>query len=144
MKKISAVLVCLIFLVSCSSVPKEIGMKGQFFHNCPNSPNCVSTMEKRKGYYIAPIKYSLSKEDAFKKMLVVINAMNKVTILKQTPSYIHAVFRTPLMNFADDVEFYFPEKVQVIHLKSASRIGFSDMGVNRKRVESIRKRFRMK
>jgi len=141
MKKKIILLLIVLIIVSCSSGPKKIGMRGRFFQACPGTPNCVSSMDKRRNHYVAPINYTISNEDAFKRLIVVLNSMNKVTVLKQTPTYVYVVFRTPLMNFKDDVEFYLPSFSKIIHIRSASRIGFSDMGANRKRVELIRKRF---
>ena len=70
----------------------------------------------------------------------VITAQKGATIISVQPDYLRAEFRSAIMGFVDDVEFYFPAS-PVIHLRSASRLGYSDLGVNRKRIESIRKLF---
>ena len=71
----------------------------------------------------------------------VVGAMNGATIIKSEPMYVYAQYRTPLMKFIDDVEFVLDAPNQVIHMRSASRIGRSDLGANRKRLELIRSRF---
>jgi uncharacterized protein (DUF1499 family) len=57
---------------------------------------------------------------------------------EQTDDYIHALSKSRIFKFVDDVEFYLPPNESVIHLRSASRVGESDLGVNRRRVEQIR------
>ena len=110
---------------------------------CPASPNCVSTQADPSDHvhYIEPIHYTITRAQAKEALLRAILEIKKVAILTNTDDYIHAEFRTPLMNFTDDVEFYFPENERVIHFRSASRIGYGDIGTNRKRMEDVRKRF---
>lgn len=113
---------------------------------CPASPNCVSTQAdpSDKVHYIEPIRYTTTRQQAKDAILESILEIKKVTIITNTDDYIYAEFRTPLMNFTDDVEFYFPDNEPVIHFRSASRIGYGDMGTNRKRMEDVRKRFMQK
>ncbi len=59
-------------------------------------------------------------------------------MIEQTNNYIHTLSRSRIFKFVDDVEFYFPPNESVIHLRSASRVGQSDLGVNRRRLEQIR------
>ena len=56
------------------------------------------------------------------------------------PDYLYAEYSSALFGFVDDVEFYFPPETHIIHVRSASRLGHSDLGVNRKRIEAIRAR----
>lgn len=67
--------------------------------------------------------------------------MERTNIVTETDNYFHAEFKSALMGFVDDSEFYHDEREDVIHVRSASRVGYSDFGVNRRRVESIRERF---
>ena len=69
-----------------------------------------------------------------------IESIKNTTIIKETENYLRIECKSAMMGFVDDMEFYFPEE-KVIHLRSASRIGYSDFGVNRKRAEKIRELF---
>ena len=92
---------------------------------------------------IDPIQYQGSREDAIAVILELLAAPNreKITVITSTDEYVHAVFITPIMRFKDDVEFYLPEGEGIIHFRSASRIGQSDLGKNRERMETFRKAF---
>ena len=109
--------------------------------DCPDSPNCVSSQADNYGHKTDPIRYTTSTVEAKAKLMGVLAAMPRVAIIVEQPNYVHAEFRTALVNYTDDVEFYFDEQNKIIHLRSASRLGYYDLGVNRKRVEEIRKRF---
>ena len=67
--------------------------------------------------------------------------MKRTSIITQKDNYIHTTFKSRIFRFVDDIEFYFDDKEKLIHFKSASRVGRNDLGVNRKRMEEIRKRF---
>ncbi|MEN6507422.1 MAG: DUF1499 domain-containing protein, partial [Smithella sp.] len=69
------------------------------------------------------------------------SGMKRIKIVAEKEDYLHAEAKSLIFRFVDDVEFYFPANEKIIHVRSASRVGYSDMGVNRKRVEEIRKRF---
>ena len=84
-----------------------------------------------------PIKYSSSLEEAKEKILKIIKSLKRTRIKMKTVNYIHAEFRTAVFRFVDDVEFYFDDSEKNIHFRSAARLGYSDMGVNRKRMENI-------
>ena len=112
------------------------------FTPCPDSPNCVSSMEHNEAHFIAPIVYDGSLGSAKKTMLTVIDSMKRSRVVKKSENYIHAEFRSLIFRFVDDVELYFPANASVIHIKSASRTGYSDFGTNRRRLEEIRKRFK--
>jgi uncharacterized protein (DUF1499 family) len=107
---------------------------------CPSSPNCVSTLADPmdKEHYISPYEYDVSRQEAYDALLSYLKSEKGVQIVENKDSYIHAVFTTKIMRFKDDVEFHFPEGSQRVDLKSASRIGYGDMGKNRKRMEEIR------
>jgi uncharacterized protein (DUF1499 family) len=70
-----------------------------------------------------------------------LSGMKRTTIVAEKEDYLHAEAKSLIFRFVDDVEFYFPVDQNIIHVRSASRVGQSDMGVNRKRVEEIRWRF---
>ena len=70
-----------------------------------------------------------------------ITGMNGTTIVTRDERYLHAEFRTPWLGFIDDIEFLVDTTRGVIHGRSASRRGYSDLGTNRARVEAIRAAF---
>ena len=108
---------------------------------CPKSPNCVSSLSEDKSHYVAPLTYEATLEEAREKLISVMNSMKRSKIVTAEIDYIHATFKSALFGFVDDVEFSFNDQKKIINLRSASRMGYSDLGVNRKRVEEIRKRF---
>jgi len=113
------------------------------FAPCPASPNCVSTQAPvgDAEHYIEPIAYTGSLANARHHLLTVIGSMPLMTLVVDEPDYLHVEFRTRLMRFVDDVEFYLDDAAHLIHFRSASRMGHSDVGVNRKRMEEIRQGF---
>lgn len=111
---------------------------------CPKTPNCVSSVDTDRRHYVRPLQYSDKSEDARGRLLAIISEIERSRIVKADAKFIHAEFTSRLFRFIDDVEFYFDDLEKVIHLKSASRTGLYDLGINRRRVESIRKRFENK
>ncbi|MEE9913146.1 MAG: DUF1499 domain-containing protein [Deltaproteobacteria bacterium] len=108
---------------------------------CPKTPNCVSSQADDPEHAIAPLTYSDSRAEAKARLLKVLTEMKRTTIVADQDDYIHAEARSLIFRFVDDVEFAFSASGKVIHVRSASRVGSSDLGVNRKRVEEIRRRF---
>mgnify|MGYP001823883368 FL=1 len=105
---------------------------------CPKSPNCVSSLAGDKEHFIAPIPYSGENAMAQHKLLDVLNSFKNARAVRIEENYIHAEFVSSVFRFVDDVEFYFDDSVKVIQVKSASRTGYFDFGVNRRRIEKIR------
>lgn len=131
-----------IFLFSCSgSRPTNLGLNKGNLTPCPDSPNCVSSQSQDKHHYVAPLSYEGELANAKEKLLSVLTSMKRVNIVTNEATYIHAEFTSALFRFVDDVEFFCDDATKTIHVRSASRVGYSDLGVNRKRVEEIRTRF---
>ncbi len=104
---------------------------------CPNRPNCVSSYEKGTTSFIEPLSVEHGTHP-MEKLASRIQQFPNAKIIKTTPDYIHAVFYSPFFGFADDVEFVYDKQNNVIHTRSAARVGYWDFGVNRKRMEKIR------
>ena len=104
---------------------------------CPSSPNCVSTQAKGGYHAIPPIPYSGSRKGVLDDLKAILQKMKRSRIIAESPDYLHAEFRT-LLGFVDDVEFYIDREQHLIHMRSASRLGYWDFGVNRRRLEAIR------
>jgi len=109
---------------------------------CPRTPNCVSTLAPPGPQHMDPIPYKGLRETARQRLLGVLRRMERTTIVEETEDYLHAECRSRLFHFVDDVELAFDDKAKLIHFRSASRLGRSDFGVNRKRMQQIRRDFR--
>jgi uncharacterized protein (DUF1499 family) len=121
--------------------PTDLGVKQGKLLACPNTPNCVSSQSTDAASQIEPLAYSGDSAQALANLKSVIEAMPRTQIITATNNYIYAEFTSALMGFVDDVEFYLDDAAGMIHVRSASRLGQSDLGVNRKRVEEIRSKF---
>ena len=108
---------------------------------CPESPNCVSSKASDPRHEIAPLVYSGTRDDAMNRLKKVLSGMKRIKIVEEKDNYLRVEATSFVFRFVDDVEFLFDEKGNVIDVRSASRVGYSDLGVNRKRVEEIRARF---
>ena len=132
----------IVLIIGCSAGrPANLGIANGKFSPCPDSPNCVSSQSKDKRHFIEPIRYKGDQQRARDRLIVVIQRMKRSKIETVRDDYIHAEFTSAILRFVDDVEFYFDDNTKTIHMRSASRIGYSDLGVNRKRLEEIRSMF---
>ena len=127
---------------ACVSTPEEIGLKEGALHPCPDSPNCVSSEDQLSPAWIEPLAFSGPPSDAFASLLLFLESESGVELVTIEPDYVHAVYQTSLLRFRDDVEFRLDESASVIHVRSASRVGHSDLGANRDRIESLRERWK--
>ena len=118
-----------------------LGVHGGKLAACPSTPNCVSSQATDAEHSIAPLTYGTSLADAKARLKRVVGEMPRTRLISETDDYLHFEFTTRIMRFVDDVEFYFDDAAKRIHVRSASRVGRSDFGVNRKRVEQIRAAF---
>ncbi len=135
-------LLSLFTLVSCQGTPpKNIGVTEGKLKPCPDKPNCVVSFEYENiDNFLAPIK---SEEDPARiknKILGIVSKNSSAKIVEQTDDYLRAEYSSSLFKFVDDVEFWFGEP-GIVHFRSASRIGYSDLGANKDRIESIRFKF---
>jgi uncharacterized protein (DUF1499 family) len=104
----------------------------------PNNVNSQIDNNADAAHYIEPLRYSGDAKRAWAALRQVIDGMQRVKVVKAEPNYLYAEFTSKLMGYVDDTEFYLDEKAGVIQVRSASRLGSSDFGVNRERIESIR------
>lgn len=133
---------CGIFVLSCAgSPPVNLGVENNGLKPCPGRPICVISQGEDVEHHIEPFHYSGKKEAAFKRLKEVVLSMAGTRFIEETGEYMRFEFKTPIMGFVDDVEFYFPDDAR-IHVRSSSRHGFYDFGTNRRRVEHIRELFR--
>ena len=105
---------------------------------CPKTPNCVISQGEDDNHKIAPLGYSGDLKTTKETLLKVLSVVPRTVVVEETDNYIRAESTSRVFHFVDDVEFYFPSDEQVIHVRSAARVGESDLGVNRRRIEQIR------
>ena len=129
----------MVFLSGCKS--SNIGIENNALKPCPGSPNCVSSMEKDSSHHVEPFRYEGTAKAAKKKLISIIESTKRAQIITSESNYIHAEFTSLIFRFVDDVEFYFDDPESIIHVRSESRVGYSDFGANRKRIEEIRQQF---
>jgi uncharacterized protein (DUF1499 family) len=123
------------------TVSVTTGLKDGKLRPCPDKHSCVCTQDRSERHRIDPIRYAGTQEETREKLLMVVRHMAQSTLVKADPDYIHVEFRSSFFEFVDDVEFLFDDEAKLIHFRSAARKGYYDFGVNRKRMEEIRKRF---
>lgn len=116
--------------------PTDLGVKDGRFAPCKPSPNCVSSQADAadREHYIAPIAFRGTMADVRKA----VESMQRSTVISATGNYLYAEYRTRLLRYVDDLELFYDERAGLVHVRSASRLGRRDFGVNRKRVEALR------
>lgn len=120
-------------LAACAGEPPGgLGVRDGRLAPCPDSPNCVSSFETGETHGIAPLRGGLEQVER------VLLGMRGTNIVRSEAGYLYAEFTSRIMGFVDDVEFLFDPDAGVTHVRSASRLGHSDLGANRRRVERIR------
>lgn len=105
---------------------------------CPSSPNCVSTQAEDEGHAIAPFRYTKPRAEAKEALKTALGILPRAKLVEEDEAYLHYEFTSLIFRFVDDVEFLFDDQRRVVRFRSASRVGYSDFGVNRRRMELIR------
>ncbi|WP_156119674.1 DUF1499 domain-containing protein [Leptolyngbya sp. KIOST-1] len=116
----------------------DLGVQEGKLSACPATPNCVVSQGADPDHAIAAIAYTGSREDARNLLIKVLGVVPRTEIVAQQEDYIRVKSTSRIMGFVDDTEFYLPEDEPVIHIRAAARLGESDLGVNRRRLEQIR------
>ena len=131
-----------LILMACSTDQTiKTGATNNRLSPCPTSPNCVSSLSEDKSHFVDPLTYQATLEEAREKLISVLNSMKRAEIVTAESNYIHATFKSAVFRFVDDVEFSFDDQRKIVDVRSASRTGYYDLGVNRRRVEEIRRSF---
>lgn len=120
--------------------PNNLGVRTGLLTACPSSHNCVSSQTDSKQHQIAPLDFKGDSDKAFARLKQVLGQRSDTTIIEDKPGYLRVELRTIL--FVDDGEFLLDREHSLIHIRSASRLGYSDLGKNRSRMEDIRTQFR--
>lgn len=109
---------------------------------CPDSPNCVSSQAKPGApHFIEPLRFTGDLATARTRMILLVSRLPRTALVAQTATWLHFTFSTAVFRWVDDVELLFDASTGSIHVRSASRVGYSDLGANRRRVELIRSRW---
>ncbi len=118
--------------------PGDLGASNGLLKPVPVSPNAVSSQATGGYHQIAPLSYNGACEPALAALKSIVENTLRTCVIKERADYLYAEYTSKLIGYVDDVEFYFPPDEQIIHVRSASRLGYSDFGVNRRRIEDIR------
>ena len=122
--------------------PDSLGVTAGRLAPCKPTPNCVSSQADPGDavHYVAPLSAGADAERTFAALRREVRATPRVTVVSDAPQYLYAEYRSRIFGFVDDVEFWLDPRAGVIHVRSASRLGRGDLGVNRARVERLRVR----
>ncbi|MFN0051592.1 MAG: DUF1499 domain-containing protein [Planctomycetales bacterium] len=121
--------------------PGNLGVRDGRLTAPPATPNCVSTQADDSAHAISPLQFDDSPDRAFDRLRDVLAALPRARLITDEPQYLHYEFTTLVCGYIDDVEFLLDPEGRTIHFRSASRLGRSDLGLNRKRMETIRAAF---
>jgi uncharacterized protein (DUF1499 family) len=134
-------MMCMSFIAAVGCGKSVTGIQNGRLMPCPESPNCVSSYETDSSHFTEALTYAGPLGKARDAVVLILARMPEAGIVTSGDDYIHAEFRSRIFKFVDDVEFQFLETPKVIHVRSASRVGYSDLGVNKQRMEKIAKLF---
>jgi len=116
--------------------PSHLGVSEGQLAPCPDRPNCVSS-QVADSHTIEPLRFEGDPRIAWQRLIEIVHDMPRCRVISQNDDYLHAEVRSLVFGFVDDLEFVLAN--DCIHVRSASRLGYSDLGVNRRRVEQIRR-----
>jgi uncharacterized protein (DUF1499 family) len=142
-----AVIMCVCIFIFGSSVAKTSNLAiavtagKSRLAPCPKSPNCVSSVDPMDKHYVEPLRYTGNKDVAYQKLVNLIASQQRARIVVKEANYLRVEFKSSFLRFVDDVEFLFSADQPVIDVRSASRVGYYDFGVNRRRIEYVRNRW---
>ena len=118
--------------------PSNLGVSDSQLAPCPPTPNCVSSDASDPVHHVAPLALRGDPHEGWNAIRQVVAAWPRTRIVTGTDEYLHAECRSTLLGFVDDLELHLRREPAVVAVRSASRLGFSDLGVNRRRIESLR------
>jgi len=124
-----------------AKAPDGLGVRNGRLAPCPATPNCVSTQAETQQHWIAPLTPPDSDIAPVARIARIVRSLPRTCIVEQSETYLRAEFRSRIFRFCDDAEFFYDVPRGQIHFRSASRVGQSDLGVNRRRMEGIRQQF---
>ena len=140
MKKQSLLgLFCMLLFGCNNSVAPMIGSAPTALQPCSDKPNCVCSIETRAKFQVKPISIVLDQANLFEPILPLLNQLGEFRLERIEGNYLHGTFTSRLFRFKDDLELLYHPDQKLLHIRSASRVGYSDLGVNRKRINQFRR-----
>ena len=137
--RVGFILVFAVTLIACAGTPPErLRDTAAGLLACPESPNCVSSDAQPGEHFVEPIRFQGNSAAAWAAAQIAVKAMPRTRIVRLEPDFLHAESRSAIMGFVDDLELELRASDKTIAVRSASRVGWSDMGVNRRRVQALR------
>jgi uncharacterized protein (DUF1499 family) len=127
--------------VFSSTRPENLGLHDGKLALCPNKPNCVHSAATDPRHAIAPLAFTGDPEEAMQTLYTIISDMARTQVITREVDYLYVEVTSKLLGFVDDVEFMLDRQARLIQVRSAARLGYSDFGVNRRRIETIRAMF---
>lgn len=118
--------------------PRDLGVKQGRLRRCPATPNCVCSDDARPSRHVAPLRLAAPPDQAWTRIRAALEDHPRTRIVTASADYLHAECRTALLGFVDDLELHLRPEAGEVAVRSASRLGHSDLGTNRRRVEALR------
>lgn len=122
--------------------PDTLGLRDGRLRGCPGSPNCVSSEARDDAHRVEPLRLAGDPAEGWRAVVEVVGALPRTRIVTHEDGYVHAECSSPLLGFVDDLELQLRADEGVVAVRSASRLGYSDLGVNRKRIHDLRRRLK--
>ena len=134
-------LTLLTLLVKNNITPTNLGETNGSLAPLPRTPNAVSSQTSDIRKKVDPFPFKQNLTESKNSIKIILEDFEGLTLLHESKNYIHAFTTSKTMRFHDDIEFFFDERSKVVHFRSASRIGYSDMNVNRNRYERLKESY---
>jgi uncharacterized protein (DUF1499 family) len=131
-------LVLAFFFIKNKRIPTELGVRNGQLSPLPNTPNAVSSQTDNTSRYVPPWPFKSSLTDSREAVIKALGTYGGIEVISSEANYIHAVSTTSGLKFNDDLEFYFDTDTSLIHFRSSSRVGYSDLGLNRERYTRLK------
>ena len=128
------------FLSYTAPYPENLGVVDGQLSGLPDTPNCVSTQTSDTDRKMEPIQIPTGESNMMTRIAEAVKSMPRARIVKQDSHYLHAEFTSLIFRFVDDVEFLIDDTERVVHFRSASRVGHSDLGANRRRMTLLKEK----
>ncbi len=126
-------------LLSCAGKrPSNLGVSDAQLAPCSSAPNCVSSDASDEEHAIAPFQLADPAAEVWQRAREAVSELPRTRIVTDEGGYLHAECRSAVFGFVDDLELHLRDEEGIIAVRSASRVGHSDLGVNRRRVETLR------
>lgn len=145
LKVFTGSLILITILWGCSGNPTERqNSESSGLLDCPDTPNCVSSLAKNPKYRVEPFKLNKDLKTSWDMVQNTVGSLPRTKVVSADNNKIHAECRSMIFRFIDDLTLNLTPSNGIIHIRSASRTGYSDLGVNRRRVENLRKKLQQK